>query len=71
MPVKEVGILKKMFKEYREYLTQCTTQLERTNVEAIAGREIRRKAEEIAISRPLTGEEISIASTFGYQRKQK
>jgi len=71
MPVKEVGILKKMFKEYREYLTQCTTQLERTNVEAMAGREIRRKAEEIAMSRPLTGEEISIANTFGYQRKQK
>jgi hypothetical protein len=67
-----MSALKKMFNEYREYLKSCTSQFERTNVEAIAGREIRQKAELIAMSRPLTNEEISIATTFGYHiRKQK
>lgn len=48
-------------------LTLCHSDLERSMVKAIGGKEIRDKAIEWAKHRKLTPGEIAIASLYGYQ----
>lgn len=48
-------------------LTQCTSAMERSNCQAIGGREIREKAQEWAQVRKLTPLEIAIAQSYGYR----
>lgn len=48
-------------------LAQCHTNLERSMVKAIGGKEIRERAEEIAATRKLTPGEYAIAARYGYR----
>lgn len=59
--------IKQLKEKLIQDLTMCQTELERSMVKAIGGKEIREKAIEWAKSRKLTPAEIAIASEFGYQ----
>jgi ethanolamine ammonia-lyase small subunit len=48
-------------------LQACHSDLERSMVKAVCGKEIREKAKEWAKTRKLTPSEIAIASEFGYR----
>ena len=48
-------------------LTQCNNAFERSMVKAIAGKEIREKAEQWSKERKLTPMEVAIAKEFGYK----
>ena len=48
-------------------LLACNTNFERSMVVAIAGKEIREFAEQLAAIRKLTPGEIAIASEYGYK----
>lgn len=48
-------------------LTMCHTELERTMVKTIAGKEIREKAIEWSKQRKLTPVEVAIAQKYGYK----
>lgn len=58
--------LKQLKDRYNDELVHCYNHFERINYRAIAGREMRRRAHEIAATRPLTPGELAIAEEFGY-----
>ena len=59
--------IKQLQSAMQENLTQCHTALERSMVRAIAGKELRERAVEIAATRKLTPGEIAIAESYGYR----
>jgi hypothetical protein len=59
--------IKQLKAKMLEDLTLCHTDLERSMVKAIAGKEIRETAIEFSKVRKLTPSEVAIASEYGYK----
>ena len=59
--------IKQLQQKLSEDMAQCNNAFERSMVLAIAGRDIREKAEEFSSSRKLTPGEIAIAEQYGYK----
>jgi hypothetical protein len=59
--------LKQMQSAIQADLALCHSAFERGMVRAIAGKELREQAAEIAASRKLTPGEIAIAENYGYR----
>ena len=59
--------LKQMQSAIQADLALCHSAFERGMVRAIAGKELREQAAEIAASRKLTPGEIAIAESYGYR----
>jgi len=59
--------LKQMQSAIQADLALCHSAFERGMVRAIAGKELRERAAEIAASRKLTPGEIAIAESYGYR----
>lgn len=59
--------IKQMEEALQNDLLSCNSDLERSMVKAISGKEIREKAQEWSQERRLTTCEIAIASKYGYR----
>lgn len=59
--------IKQLKEKMIEDLNACHSDLERSMVKAIGGKEIREKAIEFSMVRKLTPGEVAIASEFGYK----
>ena len=59
--------LKQLQSAIQADLALCHSAFERGMVRAIAGKELRERAAEIAASRKLTPGEIAIAKSYGYR----
>lgn len=63
----EAWTIKQLYEAMNNDLLSCNNAFERSMVKAIAGKEIREKAEEWAKIRKLTPCEQAIAKEFGYR----
>ena len=59
--------IKQLHNAMLEDLALCHTAFERGMMRAIAGKELRERAAEIAATRKLTPGEIAIAESYGYR----
>lgn len=59
--------IKQLYEALQQDLLSCNSDLERSMVKAVGGKEIREKAIQWSKERKLTPIEVAIASQFGYQ----
>lgn len=59
--------IKQLYEAMQSDIQQCNNAFERSMVKAIAGKEIREKAEQWSKERKLTPMEVAIAKEFGYK----
>lgn len=59
--------IKQLYEAMQQDLLSCNSDLERSMVKTIGGKEIREKAIEWSKERKLTPIEVAIASQFGYR----
>ena len=64
--MKREWTIEGLYRTLQDDLAYCWNELERSCCKAIAGKEIRERAQAIACTRPLTLREQDIAQRFGY-----
>jgi hypothetical protein len=66
--MKQEWTLEALYQTLQADLAYCWNEFERSCCKAVAGKEIRERAEAIAASRRLSDRELCIAQRFGYNR---
>lgn len=65
-----MSIIINLYNDLQLELRACHTSVEKLCCEAIAGKYIREKANQISANRELTGKELFIATKYGFKNEQ-